>query len=230
MINKYIDTISQSPLFNNMEHDEITTLFLCLNPKIHNFNKNECIVKAGESIDKFGLVLEGEVNVIKESTEGNNVIMSVIKKGDLFGEMLVFSSQKIWPVTVSVKSSCKILFITNSNLIIRCGKNCSWHISMIENFMKVMSDNALMLNKKVQYLSIKSIRGKISTYLLEQYKKNKGNTIVLPLKRNELADFLNVSRPSMSREICKMRDEGIIDFHLSTFKIKDIETLESFCD
>ena len=101
---------------------------------------------------------------------------------------------------------------------------------MIENFMKVISDNALMLNKKVQYLSIKSIRGKISAYLLEQYKNNKGNTIVLPLKRNELADFLNVSRPSMSRELCKMRDEGIIDFHLSTFKIKDIETLESFCD
>lgn len=230
MINEYIDTIKQSPLFNNMENDEIISLFLCLNPKIHSFNKNECIVNAGESIDKFGLVLEGEVNVIKESAEGNRIIISVIKKGDLFGEMLVFSSQKIWPVTVRVQSSCKILFITNSDLIIRCGKNCSWHISMVENFMKVMSDKALMLNKKVQYLSIKSIRGKISTYLLEQYKKNKGNTIVLPLKRNELADFLNVSRPSMSREICKMRDEGIIDFHLSTFKITDIETLKSFCD
>lgn len=230
MINKYIDIIRQSPLFNNMEHDEIKSLFLCLNPKIHNFNKNECIVNAGESIDKFGLILEGEVNVIKESAEGNRVILSVIKKGDLFGEMLVFSSQKIWPVTVRVQSSCKILFITNSNLLVRCSKNCSWHISMVENFMKVMSDKALMLNKKIQYLSIKSIRGKISAYLLEQCKNNKGNTIVLPLKRNELADFLNVSRPSMSREICKMRDEGIIEFHLSTFKIKEVETLKKFCD
>jgi DNA-binding transcriptional regulator LsrR (DeoR family) len=52
----------------------------------------------------------------------------------------------------------------------------------------------------------------------------------LPLKRNELADFLNVSRPSMSREMCAMRDEGIIEFHLSTFKIKDLEALKNFCE
>jgi CRP-like cAMP-binding protein len=96
--------------------------------------------------------------------------------------------------------------------------------------MKVISDKSLMLNKKVEYLSIKSIRGKICTYLLEQSEITKGNNIILPLKRNELADFLNVSRPSMSREMCQMRDEGIIDFHLSTFRIKDIDALKSFCD
>lgn len=44
------------------------------------------------------------------------------------------------------------------------------------------------------------------------------------------ADFLNVSRPSMSREICQMRDEGIIDFHLSAFRIKDMEALKRYCE
>ena len=67
-------------------------------------------------------------------------------------------------------------------------------------------------------------------YLIDQYKISKNTTLTIPLKRNELADFLNVSRPSLSREMCAMRDEGIIDFHLSTFKIKDIELLKSFCD
>ena len=52
--------------------------------------------------------------------------------------------------------------------------------------------------------------------------------ITVPLNRNELASFLNVSRPSMSRELCQLRDEGIIDFHLSTFKIKDLEALKEY--
>jgi len=230
MIEEYIDIIEKSPLFYGIKRDEIITLLQCLTPRTHSYSKNECIVNSGETIDKFGIVLEGEAVILKENADGNRVILSIVKKGDLFGEMLVFSSHKIWPVTVRVQSSCKILFFTNSDLIARCGRNCSWHITLLQNFMKILSDKALMLNKKVQYLSIKSMRGKICTYLLEQYENTGKYTITLPLKRSELADFLSVSRPSMSREICQMRDEGIIDFHLSAFRIKDIEALKSFCE
>jgi Mn-dependent DtxR family transcriptional regulator len=49
---------------------------------------------------------------------------------------------------------------------------------------------------------------------------------MISLKRNELAEFLNVSRPSLSREMIKMKDEGIIDFYKSSFKIIDIERLK----
>ena len=230
MIEQFIDIIKESPLFQGMENNEINTLLNCLTPKIYNFNKNELVVNAGETIDRFGLVLEGEVIIAKENADGNRIIMSSIKKGGMFGEMFVFSSRKVWPVTVIAQSSCKILFLTNSDIITRCGNNCSWHVSLLQNFIRVISDKSILLNKKVEYLSIKSIRGKICSYLLDQYKNAKSNIITLPLKRNELADFLNVSRPSLSREMCEMRDEGLIDFHLSTFKIKDIETLKSFCE
>ncbi len=84
-----------------------------------------------------------------------------------------------------------------------------------------------MLNKKVKYLAIKGIRQKVSTYLYEQYRNTGSSNIVLSLNRNKLADFLNVSRPSMSRELCKMRDEGIIDFRLNSFRILDCETLKA---
>lgn len=230
MVEKYIDVIKDAPLFRGIKEEEISLLLKCLTPKIQSYGKNESIVNSGESIDRFGIILEGEAIIVKENAEGNRVILSVVNKGDLFGEMLVFSSNKIWPVTVRVQSSCKVLFLTNSDLIARCGNNCSFHISMLQNFMKVISDKSLMLNKKVQYLSIKSIRGKICTYLFDQYQLKKNINVMLPLKRNELADFLNVSRPSMSREICQMRDEGIIDFHLSTFRIKDMEALKSYCE
>ncbi|SMB80743.1 cAMP-binding domain of CRP or a regulatory subunit of cAMP-dependent protein kinases [Desulfonispora thiosulfatigenes DSM 11270] len=229
MIEKYIHIIKESPLFYDIKEEEIIFMLQCLTPQIHSFNKNECIVNSGETVNRFGIILEGEATILKETSEGNNVIISVVKKGDLFGEMLVFSSRKVFPVTVRVQSSCKVLFLTNSDLIARCGKMCPWHNKMLQNFIKIISDKALLLNKKVEYLSIKSIRGKIATYLLDQYQNNPNTNIFLPLKRNELADFLNVSRPSLSREMGGMRDEGIIDFHLSTFRIKDMEALKSFC-
>jgi len=72
---------------------------------------------------------------------------------------------------------------------------------------------------------VKSIKGKISKYLLELYRKS-GNYTFMPLKRGELADFLNVSRPTLSREFCKLRDDGIIDFHKESVHINDIEALK----
>ena len=74
------------------------------------------------------------------------------------------------------------------------------------------------------------MRGKISAFLLEQYEKQGSATFILPLKRNEMAEFLNVARPSLSREMCRMRDEGLIDFHQSTIKIKDLEALKNLIE
>ncbi|MCY6958474.1 Crp/Fnr family transcriptional regulator [Clostridium brassicae] len=154
MIDQYINIIKKSPLFYGIDTDEIFMLFRCLMPQIYDYSKNEFIINSGEIIDRFGLVLEGEVIITKENAKGDRVVMSIIKKGDLFGEMFVFSSRKIWPVTVVAQSSCKILFLTNSSLIARCGKNCSWHTLMLGNFIKVISNKGLMLNKKVEYLSL----------------------------------------------------------------------------
>jgi cAMP-binding proteins - catabolite gene activator and regulatory subunit of cAMP-dependent protein kinases len=96
--------------------------------------------------------------------------------------------------------------------------------------LKLISDKTLMLNKQVEYLSMKSMRGKISSFLIEQYKKTGYTTFILPMMRNELADFLNVSRPSMSREMGRMRDEGVIDFHKSSIRIKDIAALKQMAE
>jgi len=85
-----------------------------------------------------------------------------------------------------------------------------------------------MLNKKVEYLTLKGMREKISMFLVEQYEKNKNLTFTISMNRDQLADYLNVSRPSMSRELCHMRDEEIIDFHRSSFRIMDIDKLKSF--
>ena len=230
MLEEYVDRILKTSLFKGIEKSEIFAMLQCLKPTVCSYNRNDCIVISGRAFDKIGIVLEGEATVSKENAAGNRVIMTVLGKGDMFGEVLAFSSQTIWPATVQAQESCKVFFLPRGKIVGECDRMCPWHRIMIQNFLGIISDSALMLNKKVEYLSIKSMRGKVSTYLLEQYKRTGDKNIVLPLKRNELADFLNVSRPSMSREICKMRDEGIIDFHLTAFRILDVEALKLMCD
>jgi CRP-like cAMP-binding protein len=74
------------------------------------------------------------------------------------------------------------------------------------------------------------MRGRIAIFFLEQYKKTGQSTFMLSMNRNELADFLNVSRPSLSREMSKMRDEGLIDFHRSSIRLKDIGALKAVAE
>jgi CRP-like cAMP-binding protein len=83
-----------------------------------------------------------------------------------------------------------------------------------------------MLNKKIEHISAKNIRGKISSYLLDIYRQSDNETITIPMKRHELADYLNVQRPSLSRELGSMRDSGIIEFNGSFITINNLLKLE----
>lgn len=226
MLEKYLEAVSKTSLFQGIEREDIQVMLNCLKPKVSSYSKNDYIVTGGDPYESVGIVLKGAATVSKENAEGNRIVMTLLKPGDIFGEIIAFTSRMTWPATVQAQEPCVILFLPRGKIIGECDRMCSWHRTLIRNFLRVISERAMMLNKKVEYLTIKSMRGKLSTYLVEQYNKERNLNITLPLNRNELSDFLNVSRPSMSREMSKMRDEGFIDFHLTAVKIMDIEGLK----
>lgn len=226
LLDKYLDVILNVSLFYGIEKSGIERMLECLKPRVGVYKKSDYIVTGGERYESVGIVLSGTATVSKENAAGNRIVMTLLKHGDIFGEIVAFSSMMTWPATVQAQESCEVLFLPRGKIVGDCDKMCSWHRILIQNFLRIISERAMHLNKKVEYLTIKSIRGKICTYLLEHYNKLGNNKIQLSLNRNELADFLNVSRPSMSREMSKMRDEGVIDFHLSTFKILNLQELK----
>lgn len=95
----------------------------------------------------------------------------------------------------------------------------------MENFLGLLSDRLLMLNKKVKMLSLENIRQKIGYFLMEEYKKQKSNIIKVSLSRKEMAEYMGIPRPSLSRELSKMREEEIINFDREVIIIKDMSTL-----
>jgi len=92
--------------------------------------------------------------------------------------------------------------------------------------LKILSEKAIRLNKKVAYLEIKGIRPKLCTYLLEQRNLTHSDTFILPMSKSELATYLSVSRPSMSRELGLMRQEKLLDFYLSSVRLLDVESIQ----
>ncbi len=230
MFEAYMDSIIKNELFAGIEKTDVEGMLVCLKPSIVHTRKNDYIALAGDRFDGLGIILSGEAVVSKDNAAGNRVVMTHLGPGDMFGEMIAFSSQARWPVNVQALSDCEGMFLSRDKIVGTCGKACNWHQDLIMNLMSIISEKAIMLNKKLDYLSIKSMRGKISTYLIEQQRKAGGNSFMLPMNRDELADFLNVSRPSMSREMGRMRDEGVIDFHRSAVKIMDIEALKGMID
>ncbi|HON87611.1 MAG TPA: Crp/Fnr family transcriptional regulator [Bacillota bacterium] len=198
----------------------------CLEPKICEYTKDECIAIAGDDFDSVGVLLKGKAAIVKETLKGDRVIVAVLQQGDMFGEMAVFSSNPVWPSTVIAEEDCTVFFLSGDKIMGQCEKVCPWHKTLIINMLKIVSERALALNKKIEYLTIKSMRGRISSFLLDQYRRTGKTDFELSMSRNDMADYLNVSRPSMCREMSRMKDEGIIDYHRSKIKIIDIYALQ----
>jgi CRP-like cAMP-binding protein len=217
--------MSKCGLFRGITPDELNIVFGCLKPNVSSYEKNEWVAAAGEKFNGLGIVLSGEVVVAKENAAGSRVIMAVNGPGEMFGEIAAFSGEGVWPVTVSARTACTVMFLPAGKIVGNCERLCASHRQLVINLLEIVSGKALMLHRKLEYLAIKSLRGKVSSFLLEQQKMAGRATFMMPMKRNELADFLNVSRPSLSREMCRMRDEGILEFHRESIKINDIDAL-----
>lgn len=230
MLQKHNDALLTCPLFEEVNGEDLKKMMECFNPVVKEYKKNEFLTLEGENYDGLGILLKGKAAVTKENAAGKRIILEIIEPGKIFGEMAAFSGKGVWPATVVAQEPCTAMFLPTDKLSGNCGKQCIFHRMLITNMLKIISGKALMLDRKVEYLAMKSLRQRISTMLLEEYKRKGHLRFVLPMNRNEVADFLNVSRPSLSREMCKMRDEGIIDFHMSSVQIKDLNTLKHMTD
>ncbi|NTW71452.1 MAG: Crp/Fnr family transcriptional regulator [Eubacteriaceae bacterium] len=226
MIEKYYRILEKNPLFSDIDDYSIEQLMECLNPTVKNYKKHEFIAFAGDEFTSMGIVLDGQISIVKENASGTRVMMSLLDPGSMFGEMIAFTNSAKWPATVQATKNATIMFMRKDAIIGECHRMCTWHKTLIRNMLKIVSNRAVMLNKKVEYLSIKSMRGKLSTYFIEEFRKTGQKLLKLSMNRNELADFLNVSRPSMSRELARMKEEGVIDYNKNQVDILDLESLK----
>ena len=230
MYQEWTETLKSSALFRGINSKSLDAMLACLKPRIQRYKQREIVALFGSPFQGIGIVASGSVVLTKETYYGNRIILNILNGGEIFGEMVAFSDSKVWPVTIIAQEDCSLLFLPSAKILGTCSNVCVSHSTLIMNMLNILSNRALMLNKKIEYLSAKSIRGRVTNYLLDIYRIRGDTTFTIPMKRHELADYLNMPRPSLSREMGLMRDDGIIEFDGSSVKIKNILILEKLIE
>ncbi|WP_099187880.1 Crp/Fnr family transcriptional regulator [Tepidibacter mesophilus] len=215
-------TLKLSVLFKNVSDNDLNNILSNINYKIKSFNKNELIAIEGDPLNSIGIVISGNVEIQKIYPSGKTLTISTLSSGNIFGEVIVFSQKNTYPATLLPITSVDIMFISKEDIL----KICTINPDILKNFMSLLSNKILMLNKKVKTLSYQTIREKISSYLLDEYTKQKKLLIKIPYSRQEMSEQFAVTRPSLSRELIKMREEELIAFDKNTILIKDLDRLE----
>jgi CRP-like cAMP-binding protein len=219
----YIDSLLKCVLFKNMSSDEIERALKNILNGIKSYKAEDIIAIEGESCDSVGIILVGNIEIHKSFASGKIVTINHFEAGNIFGEALVFSGSHQYPATIVSSNSSTLMFIPRTDII----KLMTLDTRVLNNFMGVLSNRILMLNQRLTNLSYDTLRKKIASIILLEYNNQKSIYITLPYSRKKMSEMLNIPRPSLSRELMKMKDEGLIDFYKNKIKILDIKGLEN---
>ena len=215
-----LDLLKKVSLFRDIEMSDIKSLLTCLSAKTEYFKAKEAIFLAGDKAKFVGIVLSGTIQIAKEDFYGNRNIMAYASSGHLFGETFACANIEIIPVSVFAVEDCEIMLIDYKKIITTCPHNCSFHSKLIYNMLRIVANKNIMLSQKIEFISKRTTKEKLLAYLSSEAKKSGSNSFKIPYNRQELADFLSVDRSAMSAELCKLRDNGILEFDKNKFILK----------
>ena len=214
----YEKLLVHSKLFCGIRETDLESMLECLGPVQREYRKGEYIYYAGEHITSAGMVLRGCVHVLKEDYWGNRTILAEISAGQLFGEAYACAGRKEPAVGVVAAADCAVLFLNMQRVLSLCSSACVFHTRLIQNLITVLADKNVYLTDKIEYLSRRRLRDKVLSYLSDMAKEQGGREFSIPFNRQELADYLSVDRSALSSELCKLRDEKILEFKKNHFR------------
>ncbi|MBO5211694.1 MAG: Crp/Fnr family transcriptional regulator [Clostridia bacterium] len=218
-MNKYIGVLKRTQMFAGVIDDEISSMLSCLGARIKSYKKGEYVLRQGEHLRDIVVLVDGNLHIQKDDYWGNRSILGQIAVGELFGEAYMApESSALLNDVVAVEDSTVILFDVR-RIITTCPSACRFHAMVVQNMFFVISEKNKRLVQKLGHMSKRSTREKLISYLSEEAKKQNNASFTIPFNRQQLADFLSVDRSAMSNELCKMRDDGHLEFDKNQFKL-----------
>lgn len=208
------ETVKECPIFKNFSIDEIIEIFSVISFYEKDYKKNDIILAENTKVEYFGIITNGKIALSNFDYFGNRNILNVFEKEDSFAEALV---------SLEIQIPHEVISLTDSSIVWIEYKSLSkslYYQKILNNLLNIISTKNLILNKKLQILSKRTTREKILEYLSNQKKTlSLDSNFEINLNRNEMADYLALDRSNLSRELGKLKKEGIIDFKKNKFKL-----------
>ena len=182
------------------------------------YKKGELIFHIGDQIKELGIVLMGQVIIESIDLWGNKALLSSVPAGQVFAETYALLNTPIM-VNVVAAEDCHILFINTHILMQSSFSEKSWQHKLTKNLLAISTRKNLTLSNRIFCTTSKKIRGRLLTYLSGYAVQQGKSEFDIPFNRQQLADFLNLDRSALSKELCKMRDEGMLTFRKNHFHL-----------
>ena len=209
----------QSPLFQGIAPEDRKSILHCMGYYVKSFPKGGIISFEEETVRHIGIVLSGTVDMVKEDLWGNRTMLLRLQRDQVFGETFACGDERASLVTFQVAETAEILFMSFDRIMRSCTKSCEFHHRLTENMVTIMANKNRELMRKVEVVTKRTIREKLLAYLSIQGQLRGSVYFDIPLGRVELAEYLCVDRSAMTRELAKMKDEGLIDYDKNSFRM-----------
>lgn len=206
MNNETLLSLSQSLVFKDVDILDLKKLFSKHQPTLHRFKKGKIVHHQDTELDKLIIVTEGKLKAQMDSEDGRTINMEEFKPFESVAIPVLFSEDRILPVSLYALEDSAVLFIDRDTLI-EC---CLSSRLVLENTLLSMSQKVSYLSKKIKFLQLNNIKQKIAFTLIRLSKRSGSNTFKLNQTKEELAKEMGITRPSLSREFANLVSEGII--------------------
>ena len=217
--------LKNSPLFRGLTDEELEDFMQTSGASVRKLKKNEIIFDMEEKPEKMFILLQGAIAICKDTLSGRRIVMTNIDEcGDIFGEVYLFLRKESYDFyTIALTGDTAILNIPKNIYVESSGKD--YYHCLVKNILEILSQKAYNLNQKLSIVTSGSLRQKISKLLLTAMDQDQ--RVELGMKREQMADYLGVARPSLSRELANMQNEDLIDIKGQIVEVLNVEALES---
>ncbi len=216
---KYLDFLKNVPLFSGLSPAELQALLETLRVERAAFAAGETLLRTGEIIDRFGILLAGRVEIVKEDFEGNQTLVAQITPGHIFAEAFACSRA---PLTVTVqagRSGAEVLWLSYADLFAPHGELDAVCRQIGQRLLESFASKNLFLTGRIEHLAKRSLREKVLSYLSGQATAAGSRSFDIPLDRRQMADYLAADRSALSAVLGKLQEEGVLQFWKNHFTL-----------
>ena len=207
-------------LFKGINQEDCLRMVTCFNADCRRYKAGAFIAEFGEFTDRLGIILSGNVVIVRYDINGVRTIIESVEKGGVFGTFFTYNILRRNSVEIIAEKDCEVMFVHRSEITKRCEQACQCHSQVVENLLKIMSENIVRLNQRIDVLSQRSIEERLISYLeIVEDKTPEGKTPQIPFSTTALSDYLCVNRSALQRQISKMKEAGTLTISKRKFRL-----------
>ncbi len=169
------------------------------------YHKNQTIYNQGDTCTCMDVIISGRVVAYSLAPNGSETVVFTFQQDDVIGGNLLFGTRNTYPMTMYCTKDCILLHISKAAV-----QELLRQYPFVLQFVQILSCNAQGINQKLAMHTGKTLRANLLEYLQALSATQKSETILLPMTKKQLADYLGVQRPSLFRELKNLQEEGIL--------------------